>query len=165
MKRRLLIAKALIHKPEVIILDEPTAGVDIELRHSLYAFLEELHRDGKTIILTTHYLEEAERLCDRIIMIKEGKKIADENKEALMAKFATKQSVEVMVKETFSCSTLSEYQCRIEKNKLFIEFDKSELSSVITALTRSDVFLETLVINQPKLEDVFLSLTTTSGGN
>jgi ABC-2 type transport system ATP-binding protein len=84
MKRRLLIAKALVHKPGLLILDEPTAGVDIELRHSLYAYLKRLHSEGITIILTTHYLEEAEKLCDRVIVVHQGKMLVDESKNVLL---------------------------------------------------------------------------------
>lgn len=84
MKRRLVIAKALVHKPDLLILDEPTAGVDIELRHQLYEFLNQFHKMGATIILTTHYLEEAEKLCDRVIIIHQGSIVADDKKEKLM---------------------------------------------------------------------------------
>lgn len=84
MKRRLLIAKSLVHRPQLFILDEPTAGVDIELRHNLYEFLEKLHAEGLTIILTTHYLEEAERLCKRIVMIQNGRIVLDEDRESLL---------------------------------------------------------------------------------
>lgn len=84
MKRRLLIAKALIHRPKLLFLDEPTAGVDLTLRHSLYRFLQHLHQTGVTIILTTHYLEEAERLCDRIVVLDDGAIIADAPKDTMI---------------------------------------------------------------------------------
>src|SRR5438093_200878 len=88
MKRRVLIGQALVHKPPVIVLDEPTAGVDVELRQSLWAFIRKLNRDGHTIILTTHYLEEAEALCGRIAMLKAGKVVALDTKHALLSRFA-----------------------------------------------------------------------------
>ncbi|MFO0320721.1 MAG: ABC transporter ATP-binding protein, partial [Neisseriaceae bacterium] len=86
MKRRLMVAQALIHKPPMIILDEPTTGVDVEIRQSLWNFITELHQKGHTILLTTHYLEEVEKLCDKIIMIDKGKIIAKDSKENLMNK-------------------------------------------------------------------------------
>src|SRR6266540_4963172 len=88
MKRRVLIGQALVHKPPVIVLDEPTAGVDVELRQSLWTFVRKLNRDGHTIILTTHYLEEAEALCGRIAMLKAGRIVALDTKQALLARFA-----------------------------------------------------------------------------
>ena len=86
MKRRLQIAKALVHNPEILILDEPTAGVDIELRHMLWDFLKKINKQGKTILLTTHYIEEAEKLCDRIAIIDSGNIIIDESTSSLTEK-------------------------------------------------------------------------------
>ena len=88
MKRRVLVGQALVHKPPVIVLDEPTAGVDVELRQSLWAFIRKLNRDGHTIILTTHYLEEAEALCGRIAMLKAGRIVALDTKQNLLSRFA-----------------------------------------------------------------------------
>src|SRR6202165_320809 len=88
MKRRVLVGQALVHKPPVIVLDEPTAGVDVELRQSLWAFIRKLNRDGHTVILTTHYLEEAEALCARIAMLKAGKVVALDTKQNLLSTFA-----------------------------------------------------------------------------
>ena len=88
MKRRVLVGQALVHKPPVIVLDEPTAGVDVELRQSLWAFIRQLNRDGHTIILTTHYLEEAEALCGRIAMLKAGRVVALDNTQTLLSSFA-----------------------------------------------------------------------------
>src|SRR5947207_10073727 len=87
-KRRVLVGQALVHKPPVIVLDEPTAGVDVELRQSLWAFIRKLNRDGHTIILTTHYLEEAEALCGRIAMLQAGRVVALDTKKALLSRFA-----------------------------------------------------------------------------
>src|SRR6187455_3022695 len=88
MKRRVLVAQALVHRPPVIVLDEPTAGVDVELRQSLWAFIRKLNGDGHTVILTTHYLEEAEALCARIAMLKGGRVVALDTKQALLSRFA-----------------------------------------------------------------------------
>lgn len=85
MKRRVLVAQALVHRPAVIVLDEPTAGVDVELRQSLWAFIQRLNREGHTVVLTTHYLEEAESLCNRVVLLKSGRVLADEKTEALLA--------------------------------------------------------------------------------
>ena len=97
MKRRVLIAMALVHDPDVIILDEPTAGVDVTLRRSMWAFIRSLHAKGKTIVLTTHYLEEAEELCDRIAIIKKGQLVALENKVDLMANHGEKKLEQIFL--------------------------------------------------------------------
>jgi ABC-2 type transport system ATP-binding protein len=85
MKRRVLVAQALVHRPPVIVLDEPTAGVDVELRQSLWAFIQRLNREGHTVLLTTHYLEEAESLCNRVVLLKSGRILADEKTQDLLA--------------------------------------------------------------------------------
>src|SRR4029077_6167598 len=88
MKRRVLVAQALVHKPPVIVLDEPTAGVDVELRQALWQFIRRLNRDGHTIVLTTHYLEEAEALCARIAMLKQGEIVANDTTQNLLQRFS-----------------------------------------------------------------------------
>lgn len=97
MKRRVLVAQALVHRPPVIVLDEPTAGVDVDLRRSLWDFVSRLNKDGHTIVLTTHYLEEAEALCGRIAFLKRGKMIALDTTQALMAKFGSEDLEETFV--------------------------------------------------------------------
>lgn len=91
MKRRLLVAQALVHRPPVIVLDEPTAGVDVELRQGLWKFIARLNREGHTIVLTTHYLEEAEQLCDRIAMLRRGEVVALDSKQAMLQRFSSAQ--------------------------------------------------------------------------
>ena len=98
MKRRLQIAKALVHDPEIIILDEPTAGVDVELRHDLWLYLQELHKDGKTILLTTHYIDEAELLCERVGIIDKGKLIVEDTVSNLK-KMVKNSSIEIQLKD------------------------------------------------------------------
>ena len=98
MKRRLLVAQALVHRPPVIVLDEPTAGVDVELRQGLWAFIRELNAEGHTVLLTTHYLEEAEELCGRIAMMKAGRIIALDHTAALLARFGSADLEEVFVR-------------------------------------------------------------------
>ncbi|URN84705.1 ABC transporter ATP-binding protein [Acetobacterium wieringae] len=128
MRRRFLIAKALVHKPKILILDEPTAGVDIEMRHTLYDFLVKLHQSGTTIILTTHYIEEAEKLCKRIVIIDGGKIIADEPKEELMDAFSRESIIEVHFDQALNLADfdfLSDYHPRIEdKTRLQLKASK-----------------------------------------
>jgi len=108
MKRRVLIAMALVHDPDVIILDEPTAGVDVTLRRSMWAFIRSLHAKGKTIVLTTHYLEEAEELCDRIAIIKKGQLVALEDKLDLMANYGEKKLEQIFLDLTEHAQEQSE---------------------------------------------------------
>lgn len=162
MKRRLLIAKALIHKPKLLILDEPTAGVDIELRRSMYEFLNELHRNGTTIILTTHYIEEAEKLCDRIIIINQGELIADEDKEGLIKRLGNETHLElhfdrVINEEDFSF--LSEYSpVQLDDTKLRLTFAKEDVADIFQKLKDRDINFSNFKMEHKKLEDVFLHL-------
>ena len=162
MKRRLMVAKALVHKPEVFILDEPTAGVDIELRHSMFDFLNKLHEHGTTIILTTHYLEEAEKLCKRVIIVDKGRIIADASTEHLLQSHSKKIMVEVHFdKELSEADTgfLSEYSPLIEeKTKLSIKLFRQDLSKVLQMLSQRKMEFADLVIEKRKLEDVYLDL-------
>lgn len=105
MKRRVLIAQALVHKPPVVILDEPTAGVDVELRRALWRFTRRLHADGHTIVLTTHYLEEAEELCDRIAILNQGELIALEDKKSLISRHMDRRLEDIFVELTSGVPT------------------------------------------------------------
>ncbi|AKL95165.1 ABC-type multidrug transport system, ATpase component [Clostridium aceticum] len=162
MKRRLLIAKALIHKPEILILDEPTAGVDIELRHAMYEFLKKLHKSGMTIILTTHYIEEAEKLCKRVVVINKGEIIADEPKDKLLKDF----SKEIKVEIDFDCELsindfkfLSEYNVEIkDKKKLILKIVKNDLTKVIEKIVQKNMKFIDLNIEKQSLEDIYLQL-------
>lgn len=162
MKRRLLIAKALVHKPALLILDEPTAGVDIELRHSLYAFLEKLRDNGTTIILTTHYLEEAERLCDRIVVLNHGRIIADDSKNNLMNTLGTGASMEFHFSSEVYAEDilfLSEYSPEIrEGNKISIFADKNEIGEIFSRMNREDLKFTNFTLEPRRLEDVFLQM-------
>ena len=102
MKRRLMIAKALVHDPSILVLDEPTAGVDVNLRQQLWDYINKLKKKGKTILLTTHYIEEAERLCDRICIVDRGQIILSEKKNAIIKKFKEKKLEEIFIKLTKS---------------------------------------------------------------
>ena len=162
MRRRFMIAKALVHKPQLLILDEPTAGVDIEMRHTLYDFLTKLHRSGTTIILTTHYLEEAEKLCDRIIIIDQGRIIADEKKELLMDAFSSEVTAEIHFDSEQKLSDyeyLSEYEPQIvQKRRLQLKVRKKDLPEVLRRISQRNLEFDNLVIEKQRLEDVYLSL-------
>ncbi|MEL7661573.1 MAG: ABC transporter [Acetobacterium sp. MES1] len=162
MRRRFLIAKALVHKPKILILDEPTAGVDIEMRHTLYDFLVKLHQSGTTIILTTHYIEEAEKLCKRIVIIDGGKIIADEPKEELMDAFSRESIIEVHFDQALNLADfdfLSDYHPRIEdKTRLQLKASKKDLSKVFRQLSEKNLEFTNLVVERPKLEDIYLNI-------
>jgi len=162
MRRRFLIAKALVHKPKILILDEPTAGVDIEMRHTLYDFLVKLHQSGTTIILTTHYIEEAEKLCNRIVIIDGGRIIADEPKKELMETFSKEVIIEVQFDYELKPADfefLKEYQPKIEeKTNLKLKVLKKDLSKVFQKLSQKNMEFTNLVVEKPKLEDIYLNI-------
>jgi len=162
MKRRLLIGKALVHKPGLLILDEPTAGVDIELRHSLYAFLGRLRDEGVTIILTTHYLEEAEKLCDRIIVLNRGKVIADDSKSNMMNTLGSGTSMEFLFDNEIyaeDLSFLSAYSTSIiDGNRLSIRARKNEIGEIFHKMNEEKMKFTGFTLEPNRLEDVFLQM-------
>lgn len=162
MKRRLLIAKSLVHKPELLILDEPTAGVDIELRHLLYSFLGKLREQGVTIILTTHYLEEAERLCDRIIVMHHGRIIADDSKNNLMKTLGSETSMEFHFRNDIhenDLSFLSTYSPSIKDgNKISIYAQKNDIGDIFRKISEKGMPFIDFKLEPKKLEDIFLRL-------
>jgi len=162
MKRRLLIGKALVHKPGLLILDEPTAGVDIELRHSLYAFLGRLRDEGVTIILTTHYLEEAEKLCDRIIVLNRGKVIADDSKSNMMNTLGSGTSMEFLFDNEIyaeDLSFLSAYSTSIiDGNRLSIRARKNEIGEILHKMNEEKMKFTGFTLEPNRLEDVFLQM-------
>ena len=163
MKRRVLIAQALVHKPEVLVLDEPTAGVDVELRQSLWAFVKRLHNEGHTIVLTTHYLEEAEALCERIAIINHGELMALDEKNALLNKVGgmrCKLTVSLaeplaQLPESLVTKLISQ-----ERNKVELQIDKSNESimAVLDNLRHAGAVVTDLKTEQVDLEDVFIEL-------
>nr|WP_199067061.1 ABC transporter ATP-binding protein [Chromobacterium sp. ASV5] len=157
MKRRVMVAQALVHRPPVIVLDEPTAGVDVELRQSLWAFVQELNRAGHTIVLTTHYLEEAEALCSRIAMMKKGRLIALENKDKLLAHSARR---EVALKLSAALpAALAARVLREEEQRVVLELaDLSELEGVLAALREAGVEVRELNVVEADLESVFVKM-------
>ncbi len=161
MKRRVLIAQALVHKPPVVILDEPTAGVDVELRASLWEFVRELHREGHTIVLTTHYLEEAEQLCQRIAIIDRGRIIALDDKEALLARGAgTRRTLRVVLARPLE--RLPEgLDGRLEEHAVEVTLEPGGpgVVAILDALRGGGAEIVDLEIEEPDLEDVFIELT------
>jgi len=163
MKRRLLVAKAMVHSPPVLVLDEPTAGVDIELRQQLWTYVRELNAHGVTIVLTTHYLEEAEELCDRIAIINHGRLIANEETRTLV-NMAQEKVVEVTVDRDLDHAPTCAMFEKIELSgmrTLSISYDKRKTNAgqVLGALSAEGLGIVDVSTRDPDLEDVFLSLT------
>ena len=162
MKRRLQNAKALVHDPDIIILDEPTAGVDVELRHDLWSYLQELHSEGKTILLTTHYIDEAELLCEKVGIIDKGKLIVEDSVDNLK-KMVKNSSIEIQLKDVLERKPqfLNDYEHNIDDKKIHIITDKPnmELPSIILKFSEKAIKIEDIHIPQTSLEDVFLDLT------
>ena len=164
MRRRLLVAKAMVHSPPILILDEPTAGVDVELRQKLWNHFKDLNKLGVTIILTTHYLEEAEYLCDDIAIINKGKIIANENKKSLLKKFNQKLIYIKLKKKKISdedkISLKKIGNVKIVSDTLEITFKPNEISmnSIIKILHNSSLDILDLSTKDASLEDVFINM-------
>jgi ABC-2 type transport system ATP-binding protein len=163
MKRRLLVAKAMVHSPPILVLDEPTAGVDIELRQQLWAYVRALNAQGVTVVLTTHYLEEAEQLCDRIAIINHGRLIANEPTKELIAKAQDKAVVVTVDRDLTAApdAPCFEQIAMIGERVLEIIYRKDRVNAgqVLAALQESGLGIVDVSTRDPDLEDVFLSLT------
>ena len=162
MKRRFQLAKALVHDPDIIILDEPTAGVDVELRRDLWQYLRDLHYKGKTILLTTHYIEEAELLCENVAIIDEGRILKEGPPKILTQELGT-AGISINIGNTNQKLDpyFSEYTYTIEKNRLHFSVkdpDKA-LPKIIKKLSEADIHINSIDSNRSSLEDVFLNLT------
>lgn len=163
LKRRLLIARAMMHKPKLLILDEPTAGVDVELRRKIWDSMLELKENGTTILLTTHYIEEAEELCDKIAIINHGEIILDGDKNELIDEIHY-QVIEVTPASPVNeiPESLKEYKCRkTKKQTLVFTLDKKtqSMSGLLKALVNSNIEIADLKTESRRLEDLFLKLT------
>ena len=162
MRRRLLVAKALVHNPKVLILDEPTAGVDVELRTQLWDYVKTLNKAGTTVLLTTHYLEEAEQLCDTIAVINNGELVACDKKAKMMASFDKKQFViAVTEKLTQIPDGLQKFKASIDiEGKLVIDYKPSadSIQDILNAVGAAGLIVRDLTTCEPNLEDIFLSL-------
>ena len=163
MKRRLLVAKAMVHTPPVLVLDEPTAGVDIELRRQLWAYVRELHERGTTIVLTTHYLEEAQELCDEIAIIDQGEVIACEPKETLLKRMDSKTLVIDPVEPLKTVpEELAGYDAEIREDgalAITYRYGEQSVAEMIEKFRASGARIDDLRTEEADLEDVFLALT------
>ena len=164
MKRRLMIAKALVHTPPILILDEPTAGVDVELRQMLWQNVRALNKAGTTILLTTHYLEEAEELCDHIAIINHGKKIKDTTKDRLIGQIESKELLITLAETTAPRMADLFKDCFFSnegKNKVLIRYNPADINAgdIIERIRKKKNTIIDISTQEPDLEDVFLSLT------
>ena len=162
MKRRVLVAQALVHKPPVIVLDEPTAGVDVELRQTLWKFIARLNREGHTVVLTTHYLEEAQALCNRVAMLKAGQVVALDSTAALIRRIAGSQlvvqlssgrlpdSLVPLVSHPEELQSGSKYTLRVG--------EYTDVEPILAALREGGAVIDDMQLQQADLEDVFLQI-------
>jgi len=156
MKRRVLVAQALVHRPPVIVLDEPTAGVDVELRQTLWQFIARLNREGHTVLLTTHYLEEAEALCGRIAMLKQGRVVALDRTSALLAGTAS-----TMLRFKLDRPLPPQLAANARVTGRIVQItahDAREVESILSVLNSAGCTPEDLEIGRADLEDVFLEI-------
>ena len=160
MKRRLQIAKALIHDPEILILDEPTAGVDIELRHMLWEFLKKINQEGKTILLTTHYIEEAEKLCDKIAIIDSGNIIINESTDSLTKKNGSSKIL-VECENVNDDINIEGFNTVITNNQIIIDTNNpnKDLAKIMNKINSLNLHVQNIEIKKSNLEQVFLKLT------
>ena len=166
MRRRLLVAKAMVHSPPILILDEPTAGVDVELRQKLWKHFKKLNKLGVTIILTTHYLEEAEYLCDDIAIINKGKIIANENKKSLLTKFNEKiiyiklKNKKVSNKDKISLEKIGSVKILSDTIEIIFKLNQTSVKNIIKTLYNSNLDILDLSTKDISLEDVFINMTS-----
>ena len=161
MRRRLLVAKALVHDPEIIVLDEPTAGVDVNLRNSLWDYIKRLNEKGTTICLTTHYLEEAENLCDYITIINKGRVIKNDTKDNLL-NLIGKKTVSFILENKINeiPSSLNKFNVSLGDNQLTVSYDKNiiQLKTIIEILNVNKIMFSEINTYESDLEDIFLDL-------
>jgi ABC-2 type transport system ATP-binding protein len=163
MRRRLLVGKALVHSPQVLVLDEPTAGVDVELRRQLWNYVKSLNAAGTTVLLTTHYLEEAEELCDRIAIINHGKVIACDTKQALMRGVDSKEvffTLDLPLTEV--PQELSEFQARVDEGRLVVKYPPShgKMDEILARVAAAGLRICDVSTKEVDLEDLFLAMTS-----
>ena len=164
MRRRLLVAKALVHNPPVLVLDEPTAGVDVELRRQLWGYVRRLNEEGTTVLLTTHYLEEAEELCDRIAIINHGQVIACDETKNLMGELDSK-CVNVMLTEDMDdvpgeLAALGAQLIGPRELQFTYQPSQTQTSDIISAVQETGLKFAELTTKEPELEDIFVQLTS-----
>ena len=161
MKRRALIAQALVHKPPVIVLDEPTAGVDVELRKKLWQFIKKLNQKGHTIVLTTHYLEEAETLCSRVAMMDQGKIVALDKTKNLLKRFSAKNlNLRLDLKDKKIPVSIQKLMRNLDHHSIsFLIEEIAEVEFIISELKKSKIKILDMELTNSDLENVFLKLT------
>jgi ABC-2 type transport system ATP-binding protein len=162
MKRRLLIAKALVHKPKIIVLDEPTAGVDVELRHNLWEYITLLNKEGLTILLTTHYLEEAESLCERVAIINQGELVALDKTKKLIRSMGDEKRVTITFEKPFKAlpPCLKELKATtISDNEILLKVERGQIRKTLAHLDHCENAIDDIDIQNPKLEEIFIKLT------
>jgi ABC-2 type transport system ATP-binding protein len=162
MKRRLMVAKALVHNPPVLILDEPTAGVDVELRRQLWAYVRRLNAEGVTILLTTHYLEEAQELCDTIAIVNRGEVVACEPTSTLLQRLDTRSVVVTPEEPLATAPKLKGFEAKSRNNGAFsvtYRTGQSSVEQVLAAVRAAGLHIKDIATEDPDLEDVFMSLT------
>ena len=158
MKRRVLVAQALVHKPPVIVLDEPTAGVDVELRHQLWKFIGRLHQKGHTVILTTHYLEEAQNLCSNVAILNHGEIVAQDKTDRLLENFQ-QSTVQFRLTNAGLPQELASKVLRQQNHNYVLSFaDTKDLDGILQTLLKANLTPENLTLSQASLEDVFVKL-------
>lgn len=164
MRRRLLVAKALVHSPQVLILDEPTAGVDVDLRRQLWTYVKDLNAQGVTVLLTTHYLEEAQELCSHIAIINHGRVIACDTTKNLMGKLDSKCVTLTLTNDLDKIpETLKPFGASlISPRELEFSYKPSEIqaSQILTAVQEAGLTFSDLATNEPELEEIFLQITS-----
>lgn len=164
MKRRLMIARALVHYPKLLILDEPTAGVDIEIRHSMWQFLQKINKEGTTIILTTHYLEEAENLCRNIAIIDKGEIIENTSIKKLISQLNTETFVLDLANAIDKAPDTGPYECRlVDDTQIEVEIDKEEdLNTLFQHLDKQQIKVNSMRNKVNRLEELFIRLLNKS---
>ena len=165
MKRRLSIAKALSHEPQLLFLDEPTAGVDVELRKDMWLLVRRLRNEGVTVILTTHYIEEAEEIADRVGIIDKGQLLLVEEKESLMQRLGQKQlTIELQNRLEELPTKLSDYEIVLAADRQSLNYTynmrsgRTGINQILSSLTQSGILIKDLQTKQSSLEDIFMSL-------
>jgi ABC-2 type transport system ATP-binding protein len=162
MKRRLMVAKAMVHQPPVLILDEPTAGVDVELRRQLWHYVKGLNELGVTIVLTTHYLEEAQELCDEIAIVNRGEVVACEPTSTLLRRMDSRNVVVTPEEPVLAAPTLAGFDTKLRANGAFqvsYRTGQSSVEQVLAAVRANGLKIKDIATEDPDLEDVFLALT------
>ncbi|MFN8930383.1 MAG: ABC transporter ATP-binding protein [Alphaproteobacteria bacterium] len=162
MRRRLLVGKALVHSPEVLILDEPTAGVDVEFRTQLWDYVRALNKGGTTVLLTTHYLEEAEELCDEIAIINHGQIIAHDSKSALMGKLDKKEITFTLTAPLSEIpASLADLTPSLREGKLAVQYQPSRanMDAILTRVREAGLTIKDVSTEEADLEDIFRTLT------